>query len=88
MTAAASEPGVLAAADKLTAAVQVSALSNGITGWNVKSLAADPNVQAAIIPVLMAAANASGPVWTAVDGSLLASPPAVSSCLWPQELPK
>lgn len=82
MNAAASDPAVLAAADKLVATVQTSALSNGITGWNVKSLAADPAVQAAVVPVLIAAAAVSGPVWTAVDGSLLADPPAaVRPCL-------
>lgn len=66
---AARDPAVLAAAQDLVSAVKVSALTNG--GWSVGALAADPAVQAAIVPVLEAAANSSAINWAAVDTSAL-----------------
>jgi hypothetical protein len=62
---AAKDPLVLAAAQSLVKAVRTSALTNG--GWSVAALAADPAVQAAIVPVLAAAANCSALNWAAVD---------------------
>ena len=60
---------MLAAAQKLVDVVKTSALTTG--SWSVKALAADPNVQAAIVPVLEAAAASSALNWAAVDTTAL-----------------
>ena len=66
---AAQDPAVLAAAQKLVNVVKTSALTTG--SWSVQALAADPNVQAAIVPVLEAAAASSPLNWAAVDTTAL-----------------
>ena len=66
---AAKDPVVLAAAQGLVTAVRTSALTNG--GWSVAVLAADPAVQAAIVPVLAAAANSGALNWAEVDPSVV-----------------
>lgn len=66
--AAAQDPAVLAAAQKLVDVVKTAALTAGL---DVKALAADPNVQAAIVPVLEAVAAASPVNWASVDTTAL-----------------
>ena len=60
---------MLAAAQGLVKAVRTSALTNA--GWSVAALASDPSVQAAIVPVLVAAANSSALNWAEVDPSVV-----------------
>lgn len=69
LSLALADPGVLTAAKSLVSAVQMAAISNPLTGYSVSALAANPSVQAALIPLVAAAANASGVEWAAVDSS-------------------
>ncbi len=64
-----ADPAVLIAAKSLVSAVQIAAIANPLTGYSVSALAANPTVQAALIPLVAAAANASGVEWAAVDSS-------------------
>jgi hypothetical protein len=66
---AVADPQVLATAQQLVQAVQAYVLANSVTGWTIKTLAADPTVQQAIVTVVTAAANATGPLWLAVSGT-------------------
>ncbi|BDA47106.1 hypothetical protein COCOBI_09-5610 [Coccomyxa sp. Obi] len=64
-----ADPAVLTAAKSLVSAVQMAAIANPLTGYSVSALAANPGVQAALVPLVAAAANASGVQWAAVDSS-------------------
>ena len=68
---------MLAAAQTLVKAVRTSALTNA--GWSVAAIASDPNVQAAIVPVLEAAANCSALNWAEVDPSVV---PTAAPQVW------
>lgn len=61
------DPDVLAAAKTLVTAVQIAAVSNPLNGYSVAALAANPSVRAALVPLVAAAAAASGVEWAAVD---------------------
>lgn len=58
---------MLAAAKTLIGTVQLAAVSNPLNGYSVTALAANPSVQAAVVPLVAAAAKASGVEWAAVD---------------------
>ncbi len=66
-----ADPTVLAAAKGLVSAVQLAAIANPLTGYSVSALASSPNVQAALVPLVAAAANASGVDWAAVDSTAI-----------------
>lgn len=74
---AAADPAVLASAGNIIDTVKNSVLAGGLTGadqLNVKALAANPRILAAIKPFISAAANASGPYWLAVVPAVPAVP--------------
>lgn len=60
---AAADPTVLATANNVITAVRNSALTNGLTSFDVATVTADPKVQAAVVPFIEAAAAAAGPAW-------------------------
>ena len=60
---AAADPTVLATANNVITAVRNSALTNGLTSFDVATVIADPKVQAAVVPFIEAAAAAAGPAW-------------------------
>ncbi|EIE21781.1 hypothetical protein COCSUDRAFT_47937 [Coccomyxa subellipsoidea C-169] len=62
-----ADPEVLAAAKTLVTAIQIAAVSNPLNGYSVAALAANPSVRAALVPLVAAAAAASGVEWAAVD---------------------
>ena len=86
MQLAAADPTVLNTASDIITAAKTSALKGGFTALaslNVQHLAADPAVLAACVPFIEAAANVSGPYWTAVVPQLTAVPkvnPSATHC--------
>ena len=63
---AAADPAVLAAANGMIVAVRNSALTNGLSTFDVTTLVGDPKVQVAVVPFIEAAAAAAGPAWLEV----------------------